>query len=47
MFFWKRRNVLWKILPPLLAIKIADHISQVSSEIGPLEKGMNIIIPAG
>jgi hypothetical protein len=32
---------------PLLNLRIEDHISQISCEIGPLEIGVDLIIPGG
>jgi hypothetical protein len=28
-------------------LRIAEHVSQISCEIGPLEKGVDLIIPGG
>jgi hypothetical protein len=36
-----------KYFASLLNLIITDHISQISCEIGPLEKGVDLIIPGG
>jgi hypothetical protein len=36
-----------KYFIPLINLWIADHVSQISCEIGPLEIGVDLIIPGG
>jgi hypothetical protein len=36
-----------KYFVPLIDLRIEDHISQISCEIGPLEIGVDLIIPGG
>ena len=36
-----------KYFAPLINLRIEDHISQISCEIGPLEIGVDLIIPGG
>jgi hypothetical protein len=44
-FSGQEKTFFRKYFVPLLIIKVKDHISQVSCEIGPLEAGVNFIIP--
>jgi hypothetical protein len=36
-----------KYFAPLITLKISDHVSQISCEVGPLEKGVDLIISEG
>jgi hypothetical protein len=36
-----------KYFAPLMNLRIGNHVSQISCEIGPLEKGVDLIIPGG
>jgi hypothetical protein len=36
-----------KYFAPLIQLRIEDHVSQISCEIGPLEIAVDLIIPGG
>jgi hypothetical protein len=46
-FSGQEKTLFGKYFVPLLNIKIKNHVSQVSCKIGPLEKGIDLIIPGG
>jgi hypothetical protein len=46
-FSGQEESLFGKYLAPFLNIRIEDHISQISCEIGPLEIWVDLIIPVG
>jgi hypothetical protein len=46
-FSGQQELAVGKYFAPLLNLRIQEHISQISCEIGPLEKGVDLIIPGG
>jgi hypothetical protein len=43
--FSRQDTTFGKYFSPLLNIRIEDYVSQISCEIGPLEIGVDLIIP--
>jgi hypothetical protein len=46
-FFRTRGKIIWEILCNFIGYKIRDRNSQISCEVGPVEKGIDIIILGG
>jgi hypothetical protein len=46
-FSGQQETSFGKYFAPLINLRIAEHVSQISCEIGPLEKGVDLIIPGG
>jgi hypothetical protein len=46
-FSGQQETAFGKYFAPLINLRIEDHVSQVSCEIGPQEKGVDLIIPGG
>jgi hypothetical protein len=46
-FSGEQETSFGKYFAPFINLRIAEHITQVSCEIGPLEKGVDLIIPGG
>jgi hypothetical protein len=46
-FSEQQETTFGKYFAPLINLRIAKHVSQISCEIGPLEKGVDLIIPGG
>jgi hypothetical protein len=46
-FSGQQETLFGKYFAPLINLRIEDHISQISCEIGPLEIGVDLIIPGG
>jgi hypothetical protein len=44
-FSGQQETSFGKYFAPLITLRIEGHISQISCEIGPLEKGVHLIIP--
>jgi hypothetical protein len=46
-FSGQQETSFGKYFAPLINLRIVEHVSQISCEIGPLEKGVDLIIPGG
>jgi hypothetical protein len=46
-FSGQEETLFGKYFTPVIELRIEDHISQISCEIGPLEIGVDLIIPGG